>query len=213
MSLSGANATALVRSLIKEATAKFWTDAEITLYLSAAMQSVWAKYAPFLFEQKKKWVDVAVTDGTADYLISTAIGTDVFKISKIVVKETGNKLRYVTDDELWKYYDYVDGDAVSWTYKGGGYIHLIPTPGTTDSDYLQCWYMTTYTDITSFPDSLQMVPVIQAVIYAKTKDEDVTPDLLNMLAWHEQLAITDLVQTSMGHVEVFPDYEEEEGLA
>lgn len=212
MSFTALNATAFVRSLIKEATAKFWTDAEIALYLVAAEQEIWGKYSPWLFETYKKWADFGVTSATSNYVISTAIATDVYKISRILNKTDGDKLIYIHDDEMYKYRDWTTGYPVGWTYKGKTTIELIPTPNFTDTDYLQCYYMPNYTDITSFPDTLQPLVCVAAAIYAKSKDEDVTPDLLELRNWHEQAALQDLIMSTMGKVEVFPDYLEEDTL-
>lgn len=212
MSLSSANATAIVRSLIKEATAKFWTDAEITLYLSGSMQTIWSKYSPWLYETYKSWHDFGITASTADYTISTAISADVYKIANILVKENGNKLLYIHHDEMYKYRDWTASYPVGWTYKGKTQVSLIPTPGSTDSDYLQCFYMPTYTDITTFPDSLQMLVCVNAATLAKVKDEDVDEVLIELRNWHEQAAMMDLAMSSMGKVEVFPDFSEEDTL-
>ncbi len=211
MSLTAANGTTLVRSLIKEATASFWTDAEVTLYLTAAEQTIWAKYSPWLYETYKSWHDFAIT-ATADFTISTAIASDVYKIANILVKEDGDKLLYIHHDEMYKYKDWTTGYPVAWTYKGKTKVTLFPTPSFVDTDYLECFYMPTYTDLTSFPDSLQMLCCVEAAILAKTKDEGVDQYLIELRNWHEQAAMLDLTMSSMGKVEVFPDFMEEDTL-
>ena len=212
MSFSTANSVSMVRSLIKEATAKFWEDAEITLYLSGSMLSIWAKYAPWLYDTYKTWADFGTTASTSSYVISTAIGSNVFKISKILVKENGAKLRYIHSDEIYKYRSWEAGYPVGWTYKGKTSVELIPTPSATDADYLECYYMPTYTDITSFPDSLQMLVCVDAAILAKIKDEDPDEALMSMKQSYEQIAMQDLTMSSMDQVEVFPDFCEEDTL-
>lgn len=207
MSLTAANGTALVRSLIKETTAKFWTDAEITLYLSGGMQATWAKFSPWLFELKKDWEDLGIISGTQSYDYPTSC----FKVSKILVKEDGDKLLYIHDDEIYKYADYTDGTPVGWCHKAG-HIYLFPKPNSTDTDYLTVYFMPKYTDLTSFPDCLQMVCVVNAAILAKTKDEDVDQYLLDLRQYYETAATIELAMVNMGHVEVFPDFMEEDTL-
>jgi len=209
MSLTSANATALVRSLIKEPTAKFWTDAEITLYLTGAMQQVWGKYAPWLYALKKSWVDGPIVSGNAT--CSPTYTPALYRISKLLVKEDGRKLQYVHDDEIWNYAAYDPGNPSAWTYKAGA-INLFPTPSSSDADYLSIYYLPAFTDITSFPDALQMLVVVVAVIYGKSKDEDVTQDLLDLRKWHEEIAALDMEMATMGQVEVFPDFCEEDTL-
>lgn len=213
MSFSTANSVSMVRSLIKEATAKFWTDAEITLYLSASMQTNWAKYSPWLYDQYKTWANFGVTTATADYVISTAIGANVFKIAYVTVKENGNKLRYIHADEMYKYKEWDTGYPTVWTYKAKLSISLFPTPNFTDADYLECFYMPIYTDITTFPDSLQMLVCVDAAILAKIKDEDPDEALMAMKKDYEYTAMMDLVMHSVGQIEEFPDFREEDTLA
>lgn len=187
MSLSSANATALVRSLIKEASARFWTDAEITLYLSSAMDTTWARYSNLLYPRYKSWAAISLTNGNADYNKPSGC----FKISKIVITSNGHKLRLVGDDEMFKFEDANPSAA---------------------SDYLTCYYLPTYTDITTFPDSLQTLCCVEAAILAKTKDEDVTPDLLDLRKHYEDAALFELSVATLDEVNVFADFTEEKSL-
>jgi len=181
------DAKALVRSLIKESTAKFWTDTEITLYLSTAMQMTWGKYSNLLYELKKSWDYISLAAGKSVY----DKPTNCFKIGKIVVTESGAKVGYVHDDELFKY-------------------SIIP--GADAENYFTCFYLPSYSDITSFPEVLQPVVCIEAAILAKTKDENVTQDLLALRDWHELAAVNELGIEAIAQVNVFPDFREEDSL-
>jgi hypothetical protein len=185
MSFSTVDATALVRSLIKEASAKFWTDAEITLYLKSSMQATWGKYSTALYNINKDWDTIDLESGEPDYDFPSGC----YKISKIVVTETGNKLRYVYDDEIWKYADASPGD---------------------ETGYLTVYFLPNYTDITSFPDALQPLVCVEAAILAKSKDENVDQYLLDLRAWHEDIARHDLAL--LADADVWPDFKEEDSL-
>jgi len=209
MSLTDADSTAMIRSLLKEGTAKFWTDAEIVLYKKASMDSVWSRYMPQLFPRYKKRVNFGVTADTADYIIATAIGSDTLKVVYVLNKEDGDKLRFILPDEYYKYRDWTTGYPVCWTYKSRTSITLIPTPGFTDADYLEAIYMPKYTDITTFPDCLQMIVCVEAAMLGKIKDEDSDPMLLELHKMYTQSALTFLTDID---VQVFPDFREEDSL-
>ena len=187
MSMSVADATLFTRSLIKEPTAIFWSDAEITLYLTMAMQSLWSKYSNNLYEIKKSWLTISLLDGVADYNVDATC----YKISKILVTSSGNKLSYVFDDELFKYADAVPAAA---------------------TNYLTYYFLPKFADITSFPDVLQPLVCVTAIIFAKSKDESVGQDLLDLRAWYEDSVKFEFASHNLAEPSVFPDFSEEESL-
>jgi len=194
---SEANVTSLTRSLIGEATAKFWTDDEITLYINAAMATIGAKFFYVLYPRYKTFADGAVTSGTA----TVDLPDNCQKIGKVEVKETKKQLRFIEEDEASEYTNWGDGEPVAWSFKGGA-IWLLPTPDITDTDYLQIWYMEYMDAVTDFPEELRPLIAVEAAILARTKDEDVTPDLLALQkrlsdsAW-DSLSITQIQEPSV----------------
>jgi len=187
MSMTTADAVLFTRSLIKEPTAIFWSDAEITLYLSMAMQSTWGKYSASLYENKKSWATISLLDGVADYTPAATC----YKISKILVTSSGSKLPYAFDDELFKYADANPAAA---------------------TDYLTYYYLPKLTDIASFPDVLQPLVCIEAIIFAKSKDEGVGQDLLDLRTWYEEAVKWDFASHNLAEPSVFPDFSEEESF-
>lgn len=208
MAITLVNATALIRSLIGEATAKYWTTDEVTLYLQAAMVKVAAQYHPWLFNRYKNVSDLGVVSGTKDY----DIVTDGYKLSHIQVKENGKKLRYINEDEYYKYAQWTGTYPLVWTWVGD-HIRLIPTPGFTDTDYLLVWFIKNLDEITDFPDSLRALICVEAAILARTKNEDVTNDLLVLRKEYEAAAIVDLQMTNADDVTQFGDFSEEDSMA
>jgi hypothetical protein len=208
MSITLVNATSLLRSLIGEATAKFWTDAEVTLYLQMAMAKACAQYNPWLFSRNKNVVDFGVIAGTSDY----DMVTDGYKLSHIQIKTSGRKLRYINEDEYYKYAEWTAGNPVVWTWVGNK-VRVIPTPSATDTDYLLAWYIKNLDEITDFPDSLRALIVVEAAILARTKNEDVTSDILMLKKDYEQAVLVDLQMTNESDLTQFADFSEEDSMA
>ena len=208
MAITIVNATAIIRSLIGEATAKFWSTDEITLYLQMAMAKVSAQYHPWLFSRYKNVADLGVVAGTQDY----DIVPDGYKLSHIQVKTNGRKLRYINEDEYYKYAGWSPGMPVAWTWVGSK-IRLLPTPTSTDANYLLAWYIKNLDDIADFPDSLRALICVEAAILARTKNEDVSQDILNLRKEYEQAVLVDLQNPNEGSIDQFADFSEEDSLA
>jgi hypothetical protein len=207
MAISLVNATAMIRSLIGEATAKFWTADEITLYIQMACVKVAAKFQPWLFSRYKNLAYIVLVAGTKDY----DIVSDGYKLSHIQVTTTGKKLRYINEDEMYKYAEYT-GDPVVWTWAGDK-IRLIPTPTFSSATYLTAWYIKNLDEITDFPDSIRALIVVEAAILAKTKNEDVSSDILALQKEYEQAVLVDIQMSNSGDIVVFNDFTEEDSLA
>jgi len=208
MAISAANVTSMVRSLIAETTAKYWTDAEITLYVQLAMAKVLGQLYPWLWEKNKTPSDFAITAATPTY----AMPSDIYKLSYLQIKENGKKLKYISEEEYYKYASWPTGEPVAWTYDGG-LIRLIPTPAATDSDYLLAWGMKNLDEVTDFPDSVRALIAIEAAILARAKDEAVTAELFETRKMFEQAAIMDLTMTTVGQIVEMADHTEEASLA
>jgi len=207
--ISAANITSFVRSLVGEATAKWWTDAEITLYTQFSMARIQGELYPWLWDKKKTFADFAITSGTAAY----DEPSDCFKVSHIQVKSNGKKLQGpLGEDEYYKFADWEDGEPVAWMYKGGQ-ILLVPTPATTDTDYLMIWYMTALDAVTDFPDSVRGLIGVEAAILARAKNKELTQDLFELRKMYKEAAIMELTMTTGNQVQEIHDFSEEASFA
>jgi len=207
MSITTANSLSIIRSLVGETTAKYWTDVELGLYQQMAMAKVLSQYGPWLFNKYKNIANLSTVAGTADY----DYPTDCYKISYIQDAITGSKLRYVDDDEYWKYKGYPTS-TVAWTHVGGK-IRFIPTPSGTVTNAYIVWYLKNLDEVTDFPDILRALITVEAAILARTKDENVTADLINMKNEYNLSAMVELQTTNMHDVVEMGDFSEEDSLA
>ncbi len=201
--------TNFLRSLVNEYnTTKYWSAVEVELYKQAGMSRVLSEFLPQLYPIYGTYEDFGITAADADY----DVPDNCYRIAQILVKETGNKLRHIPRPELYKYSDYDPGDPVGWTYKAGA-VHLIPTPSATDTDYLEWHYMPILDAVTEFPDCLAPLIAIEGAVWACFKDQKLAPSLLAMKREYKMAALTDLTLAAIEHVEVFPDYMEEDSFA
>lgn len=211
--ISDANVTSYIRSLVNEDTAKFWTDADITLYKQFGMMAVQSRFHPWLQETYKTFANFGITDGTAKYDPATDLSiTNLHKVIRIEEQDQGETLRYIQDDEYWKYAEWADGDPVAWMWDDND-IRLIPTPNSTDSTFLRIWYTTHMTTVETFPECLRPLIAIEAVIYAKVKDEDLTADVYDLRRRFEMNAYMDLTFSQMQEPIIFRDGAEEDKYA
>lgn len=188
MAITSANAVSFVRNLIGERTAKYWTADDITLALQFAMAKVQGELYPWLWDRYKDYAYLPVVSGTS--VIDPP--SDAFKISSIQITETGKKIRYIPEEEWYKY-----------AYNDSGIDF-------TDTDYFMAWYMKNLDEITDFPDSCRALIAVEAALIARAKNEDVTPDILNMQKEYKKAALTDLAMTNMSQIEAFSDFQEED---
>lgn len=190
MAITSVNATAFIRSLIGEASAKYWTDAELTLYLQFSMAKVLGEFYPFLWERYKNYSTINIVAGTSEY----DPPTDSYKVSQIQVSETGKKVRYIAEDEWYKY-AYVDAGFTS-----------------SATAYFTVWYMKNLDAIDDFPDACRALIAVEAAIMARTKNEDVSQDLLVMQKQFRDAALTELTMTNMHDINEFADYSEQDAM-
>jgi len=175
MAFTSDNVTSLARSLINEATAKFWEDTEITIYIMAAMSQVLGEFFPFLYEEMKASADIGVVMSTP----TVAVPANCYKPGELLRKSTGQKLRPISTHELWKYADLVDSEPIAWT-RTGSTITLFPTPADTDSDNLTLWYMPILDAVTEFPDVYRPLIAVVAAKLALLKDDNMTPSIVSL---------------------------------
>lgn len=202
MSLSDANVTSLTRSLLQEATAKFWTDAEITLYIQTAMNVVQSDFYHFLYETNKTFTTQTKTSGTATFTVPT----DTFKIGGVEVASTGMRLHYISDDEYYKYAEWDAGESICWMFKAGD-IMIIPTPTATDTNYWRIWYLPIMDVTTEFPDCLRPLIAVEAAMLGRTKDDNVSPELVLLQRRFHDAAVKALTLTQMQEATLIGDYD------
>ncbi|MBW1975271.1 MAG: hypothetical protein JRI45_06835 [Deltaproteobacteria bacterium] len=201
--------TNFIQSLLNEySSAKYWAAAEITLYKKAAMSTLLSKYIYQLYPIYGDWEDFAVTAGTRVY----DLPSNCYRVAQVVVTEDGDKLRYIPRTELWKYADYDAGDVIGWTYKNNK-IYVTPEPSGSDSDFGQIHYMPILDAVTEFPDAMCPLIGIQAALLALQKDKYDSAGLMALKREYEQNIYNDFELSSIEHVNVFPDYSEEDSFA
>ena len=203
--MTSTDITNLTRSLLQEASAKFWTDPEITLYIQAAMNVVQSDFYYFLYEEKKTFTLQAKTATTATYTVPT----DTFKISGVEVAETGMRLHYISDDEYYKYAEWDTGESICWMFKAGD-IMVVPTPTTTEANYWRIWYLPIMDVTTEFPDCLRPLIAVEAAILGRTKDNNVPPHLIVLQRRFSDAAVKALTFTQMQEPTLIGDYELED---
>lgn len=187
MSITSANVTSYVRSLIGEATTKHWTDDEITLYIQFGMMTVMNKYwyllAPILAE-------ATATSLTANTEYVSA-DDDCAKVLRVEVASDRKLLRKIEADEVWKYSPYDDGAAAT--------------------SYLNVWWLSYSEDVTEFPAALRPLIAMEAAMYGKLKDTGaVDGGMIRMHEKFEDAAMTFLSTDSMYEPTIFGDSEMEE---
>lgn len=178
--------TSLARSLIGEATAEYWTDDEITLYIKTAMTVIQNKYWYLLAPTDAKVAATSLSASTA----SVSLPTDAAKILRVEVAETRKMLRKIEADEVWKYSLYDDGAAAT--------------------NYLNIWYLEYYDATTDFPVALRPLIAYEAAVLAKTKSGGMDAAFSRLHQNAEREAIIFLSTDSMYEPIMFGDYEQEE---
>lgn len=208
--LTDDNVTAFIRSLIGESTAKYWTDDEIDLYKKFGMIAVQSKYWYLIYPEKVIKATATMTSGT-DYIDKP---TDCFKIGKLEVYNNGNgngkHLHIIGTEEIHKYENWSTGDPVAAIFADDK-IYLYPTPNRTVTDFFRFWYVEYFDSVTDFPECLRPLIAIEAVIFAKTKDKNVTVDILAMQQKLEEIAYHALAMSQIQEPDMIGDYALDEG--
>ena len=132
-------------------------------------------------EVKKSAVSLTASQAYVD------IPTDAAKIIRVEVASDGKLLGKIEPNELWKFQEYDDGAAAS--------------------SYLNIWYLEYYDAVTDFPEALRPLIAIEAVSYAKTKDDDIDPGFVRLQEKFEETARVFLATDSMYEPTVLTDEE------
>ena len=195
-----------VRSLIDEPIAKNWTQDEIAVYKKVGIIVTASAFFYSLAVTHKK---CALRDKTADdpYI---ELPADFWKPVRIEFASNGEKLRYIQDDQLWKYDRVTTVDTPEvWMFEDGK-IAQIPTPGSTATNYWRLFYLPRFTTLANLPEELHPLVAIEAVISAKSKDEDVARDLLLKRQHYFNCANVSLAVQQLQEPEEMPDFDNSE---
>jgi len=182
--ITSANVTSFVRSLIGEATAKWWTDAEITLYVQFAMSRVQGEFYPWMWDIKKTYTTLTFVAGVA------SLPSDCFKVSHVNDSE-GHKIRGTIGEN--EYFKYTNDTSAPTT-------HIV-------------WYMKAADEVTDFPDSMRALVAVEAAMLARGKNKEITADLFEMQKMFRQAATVDLSMTTVGQIQEMQDFSEERSFA
>lgn len=185
--ISDTDITNMIRELIGEPTAEYWTDAIITLYKKFGMIAVLSKYWYMMMPTETK---VAATSLTANQAY-VDLPTDAAKILRVEVNSDRKMLRKIEVDELWKYTPYDDGAAAA--------------------SYLNVWYLEYYDSVTDFPEAIRPLIAFEAVVYAKTKSGGIDSAFSRMHQKAEETAIAFLATDSPYEPTIFGDFDLERG--
>jgi len=175
----------MIRSILNEATAKFWTDDEITLYKKFGMVAVVSKYWYLLAPTQAKVATASLVANTS----YVGQPTDCAKVLRVEEATNRKLLRYIEPDEVWKYSLYDDGAAAT--------------------DYLNIWYLEYYDEVTDFPEALRPLIAMEAVMFAKSKDEGLDINIRAMHRRFEEIAVAFMATPVMYEPAIFGDYAQE----
>lgn len=100
-----------------------------------------------------------------------------FKVSRFEVASTGQKVKFIDDDELWKYHD--TEDEYHCILKGGK-IMLLYTPATTETGYFRIWYLPDLGTLAKLPKPLHPLLGVDIAMTAKIKDDQLKAHLMAM---------------------------------
>lgn len=167
--------TIYTRSLLNEATAAFWTDADLAAYKQVAIITVgstfWNLLAPFY----KTPATVSLAAG--QNLLTLPTGW--FKTIRVEVASTGRPLKPIANEELPEYVNAPSDEPVGYTFQDGK-LRILPNMTAIKTDYLRHWYIIRPTTLAHLPDDLHPLVAVETVLAGRTKDENVSPALIRM---------------------------------
>lgn len=184
--ISAADVVSFTRSLLGEGTAKHWTDAEITLYIKFGVIAVQSKYWYLLAPLSKTLEQKSLTANQA----YVTLNDDALKVIRVEVASSGDQLRYIEPDELFRFQEYDSGAAAT--------------------NYLNIWYLEVNSAVTDFPEPFRPLIAIEAVIFGKTKDESVDAGLLALHKRFEDIALNFMGVSQIQEPAMMDDYELED---
>lgn len=176
--MDGSQAIARARSRLDEVTARFWTDAELLVWLNEAVRDVARRSETFQTQ-----TTIAVVAGDQDYNLPA----DLLRLTRVEFVETGDTSVYTLD-----YRDINNMDEVWWTRQAdrqgrpafytmwGGVpviaVKLWPVPETTGE--LRVWYY-------GIPGEIS-IGLLGESVYVANGWEDLVIDYMEYLALRKQ---------------------------
>ena len=193
-----------VRSLINEPIEKFWSDLDdIEIYKKIAINIVYADFWSFLLPTHKKFEMKSLVASDPELILPT----DCFKPAKLELSTTGQQVKYIDEDQLHLYSQVTSTTPLAWMLYDKK-ILLTPTPSISETDYYRLWYLPRIYTLADLPGDLHPLVAIEAVIDAKTKDEDVPQHLLLKRSRLEHVAKVALSVPQVQESGSFEDYED-----
>lgn len=170
--MTDAEFNVFVRSLINETTAVFWSDEELASYKAVGIAVVNGQFWNFLYPLRRKFELKNLTAGNR-YL---TLPTDCQKPARLEWAATGDKINFIQDEWFYVWANQDPGDPNGWTFVDNQ-IYLFPEPGSTQANALRLWYLPRATALADLPAELHPLIAIEAVMAAKTKDDNVSAAL------------------------------------
>lgn len=168
---------AYVRSLLGEITPKFWTPEEIAAYKTVGITTVFSSFWNLLYPIKKK--PILINMVTGESLLEYPESWDGFKIVRLENAGTGAKLKYIEDDEFFRWANLPPGTPQRWTFSDEKIMQL-PTPNASEANYWRLWYLPEAITLANLPSCLHALVAIEAVLGARIKDDNVRREIVYM---------------------------------
>lgn len=201
---------ALIRSFLGEASAKFWTDVDITSFKNAAMININSEYGYMLYPLMKKTATDDMTATTA----TIAYPTDCYRVGKVEVYEnntgTWQSLRYVQEDEIFRFSSMEPGDPIAWTHADGA-VTIFPTPNSTSTDYFRLWYSEYLNSVADFPEEARPLIAVEAAMLGRMKDGGIPRDWYELRDRYAWSLVVALANVQFQEPDIVRDFEAEEG--
>ena len=204
-----------LRALLNEATAGFWTDANLNIYLAMAAAKYhdwWTRHSP---HWGKSSIDVTYTASAESVAITVSTGNEIMLIDYVEDRTTtqpGPRIDLVnTKDELagnygiyndtsWDgiplvaYVEVVEAEAVAGVKTHAYTIYLAPKPSGAHSLRLHTRRrppaLTADTHTSGLPDIVEECVVLHAAMLARSQEESPPAGLVALLDMAERAAIS-----------------------
>lgn len=190
--MTDAQLEALCRLWLNDYQADFWSSADFAILKQTSIQSVANKWWMMIQDIEADAVTFDILNGIQDY-DPRVIAPNCKKILRLEVAETGDKIHYVSRNQLFFYEKMQPAPPTNWTLLGGK-IHTFPPTGTDMPGYLRLHFLPDITVLQDLPSCLHPVVAMEIVVAARLKDEKVTNDIMLALQRYEDSARRFLVQ-------------------
>lgn len=164
------------RSLLGETTlgAKWWSPGEFAAYKQVALINIMNEFWNLLLPITRDFELANRTSGsnTVDF------PDDCFKLSRFEIASTGQKIKFIDDDELWKYTGLDDEDHCIIK---DGKIMLLYTPTATETGYFRIWFVPKINNtLSKLPEELHPLVGVDIAMTAKIKDDQLKAHLMSL---------------------------------